>query len=166
MKISAKAFFTFFVLFVCSTSVLGQSKNQKASLNKAIKTYATKTIRVLNGKSDSFKYSLTNKNIFYNDIDDDGDFDAVVELFFCESGSCHPTTNSSELVVFLNKKGVFSFAASKGFSLYGKINSIEAGKIYIDVYSLDEDDPQCCPELKRSEVYSLKGNKIVKIKNK
>jgi hypothetical protein len=164
MKITTKIVFGFFLLLICAISIIGQTKNQKATLNKAIKNYAAKTIKVLNKNSQSFKYSLTNKNIFYNDIDNDGDFDAIVELFFCESGSCHPTTNSSELVVFLNKKGVFSFAASKGFSLFGKINSIEDGKINIDIYSLDEDDPQCCPELKRSEVYLLKGNKLIKSK--
>ena len=46
-----------------------------------------------------------NKNIFWADINDDGEFDAIVEIFFCERTSCHPTTNSSEVVVFLNKKG-------------------------------------------------------------
>ncbi|MGC2236130.1 MAG: VCBS repeat-containing protein [Pyrinomonadaceae bacterium] len=152
------------LIFFLGISVQGQTKAQKTTLNKAIGTYAAKTIKALNKNGDSFKYSLTNKNVFYNDLDGDGEFDAVVEMFFCERTSCHPTTNSSELVVYLNKKGSFTFIASKGFSLYGKINSIEDGKIRVDIYGLDEDDPQCCPQLKRSEIYSLKNNKLVKVK--
>ena len=94
----------------------------------------------------------------------DGEFDAVVEIFFCETENCHPTTKSSELVVFLNKKGNYQFVASKGFTLFGKINSIDDGVIRVDIYDLGEDDPQCCPELKRSESYSLKGKRLIKVR--
>ncbi len=156
--------YSFVLIVLFSVLVKGQNKEQKAALNKAVGIYANKTIKVLNKNEDSFKYSLSNKNIFYSDINGDGEFDAIVEMFFCEKINCHPTTNSSELVVYLNNNGIYSFAASKGFSLYGKINSIEDGKIYIDVYGLDEDDPQCCPQIKRSETYSLKNKRLIKVK--
>jgi hypothetical protein len=147
-----------------SISVSGQTKVQKTALNKLIVAYGSKTIKSLNKNKYHYKYTLDNKNIFFSDLDGDGDFEAIVELFFCEKSSCHSTTNSSELVIYLNDNGKYSFLASKGFSLFGKVNSIEDGKIKIDVYSLDKNDPQCCPELKRKEIYALKNKKLVKIK--
>ncbi len=60
----------------------------------------------------------------------------------------------------------FKFAAERTFTLYGKINSVEDGEITIGVYDLEEGDPQCCPELKRFEIYAFKNGKLVKIKNK
>jgi hypothetical protein len=164
MKILQVLTFCIGFLILLSVTGIGQTKAQKIALNKSISVYAAKTIKTLNNNNDSFKYKLTNRNIFYNDLDSDGEFDAIVELFFCERSSCHSTTNSSELVVFLlNRKG-FTFSASKSFSLFGKVNSIKDRKIQIDVYDLDEDDPQCCPELKRHETYVLKNNKLVKVK--
>lgn len=155
----------YFILIICfSILVSGQNKSQKTALNKLLGAYATKTVKSLNNNRDSFRYSLENKNTFYSDLDNDGDFDAVAELFFCEKLNCHPTTKSSELIVYLNNNGKFNFVASKRFSLFGKINSIEDGKIYIDVYSLDEDDPQCFPELKKREIYTLKSKKLVTVK--
>lgn len=152
------------LLISFSISVSGQTKFQKTALNKLIADYASKTIKLLNKNKESYKYTLDNKNIFFSDLDGDGDFEAIAELFFCEKSNCHPTTKSSELVIYLNDNGKYSFVASKGFSLFGKVNSIEDGKIKIDVYSLDEDDPQCCPEIKRKEIYALKNKKLVKIK--
>ncbi len=147
----------------------GQAKaEQKASnLNTLINQYAANTIQALSkqeAKSSGFKYSVSDKNTFNADMNGDGEFDAIVEIFFCETGNCHPTTRSSELVIFLNNNGIYQFVASKGFSLFGKINSIEDGVIRVDVYDLDEGDPQCCPELKRIELYSLKGNRLVKVR--
>ena len=144
------------MIAVLSISTRSQTKAQKVEVHKLIGTYSAKTINALNKNKERSKYKSENKNIFWADINDDGEFDAIVEIFFCERTSCHPTTNSSVVVVFLNKKGKFTFGASKGFSLFGKINSIENGKIKVDVYDLDEGDPQCCPELKRHETYSFK----------
>jgi hypothetical protein len=150
---------------MCVTLALGQSKATPTSnLKAAINAYAARTIRNLNRTGSMGRYKVENKNTFHSDVDGDGDFDAVVEIFFCEYESCHPTTNSSRLVVFLNDKGAYRFAADRGFVLYGKINSIEDAKISVDIYSLDEDDPQCCPQLKRNEIYSLKGTRLIKVK--
>jgi hypothetical protein len=143
----------------------GQVK-KPSNLKSLVNQYAENTIRALNkkaAKENGFKYKVIGKNTFNADVNGDGEFDAVVEMFFCEINNCHPTTKSSELVIFLNNKGSFRFAASKGFSLFGKINSIEDKIIYVDVYDLDEDDPQCCPNLKSSEEYFLKGSKLIKI---
>jgi len=153
------------VLVFCVIVSFGQAK-KTSDLKSLINQYAVNTVRALNKQSakySGFKYSVSNKNTFNADVNGDGEFDAIVEIFFCETGNCHPTTKSSELVVFLNNNGSYRFAASKGFSLFGKINSIEDGIIYVDVYDLDEDDPQCCPELKRSEAYSFKGSRLVKV---
>jgi hypothetical protein len=152
------------ILVLSVTVSFGQTK-KKSNLNSLINQYAANTVRVLNkqnGNDPDFKYGVSNKNTFNADVNGDGEFDAIVELFFCETVSCHSTTKSSELVVFLNNGGNYRFAASKGFRLFGKINSIEDGVIYVDVYDLDEGDPQCCPEIKRSEAYSLKGSRLVK----
>jgi hypothetical protein len=154
----------FAILLLSSTVSFGQVK-KTSNLKSLINQYAANTVRALNkqdAKYNGFKYSVSNTNTFNADVNSDGDFDAIVEMFFCETENCHPTTKSSELVVFLNNSGNYRFAASRGFSLFGKINSIEDGVIYVDVYDLEEGDPQCCPELKRSEAYSLKGSKLVK----
>jgi hypothetical protein len=146
------------------TVSFGQTK-KKSNLKSFINQYAANTARALNkqnGNDPNFKYSVSNTNTFNADVNGDGEFDAIVEMFFCETENCHATTKSSELVVFLNNNGSYQFAASKGFSLFGKINSIEDGIISVDVYDLEEGDPQCCPELKRNEAYSLKGNRLVK----
>jgi hypothetical protein len=165
MKNTITLFFCLLLLTVCSTFASGQTKSKRASnLKTVINQYAAKTVRTLNRTGSMGKYKVENKSTFNSDVDGDGDFDAVVEIFFCEYDSCHPTTNSSKLVVFLNNNGTYRFAADKGFVLYGKINSVEDDKIYVDVYSLEEDDPQCCPQLKRSEAYSFKGNRLVKAK--
>lgn len=153
------------VLVLSLTVSFGQAK-KTSNLKSLVNQYAENTIRALNkkdAKGNGFKYKIINKNTFNADVNGDGKFDAIVEMFFCEIDSCHPTTKSSELVIFLNNKGSFRFAASKGFSLFGKINSIKDKIIYVDVYDLDEDDPQCCPNLKRSEEYFLKGSKLIKI---
>ncbi len=154
------------VLVFSLTVSFGQAK-KTINLKSLINQYAANTVRALNkqhAKYNGFKYSVSNTNTFNADVNGDGEFDAVVEMFFCETENCHPTTKSSELVVFVNDNGTYRFAASKGFSLFGKINSIEDGIIYVNVYDLDEGDPQCCPEIKRSEAYSLKGNRLVKVR--
>ncbi|MBC7899705.1 MAG: hypothetical protein H7070_06590 [Saprospiraceae bacterium] len=153
------------MIVVLSVSTSSQTKAQKVEINKLIGIYSAKTITALNKNRERFKYKSENKNVFWADINDDGEFDAIAEIFFCERTSCHPTTNSSEVVVFLNKKGKFTLGGSKGFSLFGKIHSVENGKIKVDVYDLDENDPQCCPELKRHETYSFKSNRLLKVKN-
>lgn len=163
MKNTITLFFCLLSLTICSNIVLGQSKSKKSNnLKLSVNQYAAKVIQSLNKSGSMGKYRVKGKNTFNDDIDGDGDFDAIVELFFCEYNSCHPTTNSSKLVVFLNNKGIYQFAADKTFVLYGKINSIEDGKIYVNIYGLEGDDPQCCPQLKRGETYSLKENKLIK----
>jgi hypothetical protein len=153
---------TYLVFF--SGFAIGQIQNSKAILEKSISDYSSRTIKVLNKNDTNFKFKVENKNIFYDDLDNDGDFDAVVEIFFCEESNCHPTTSWSELIVYLRNNDNYSYVASKGFSLFGKINSIKNGKIYIDVYGLDEDDPQCCPQIKNKEIYKLSKEKLVKVK--
>ncbi len=154
----------FVLISLLTIGTNAQTQSQKSAINKLTAAFSSRTIVRLNRNRYSYKYKLERKNVFYGDLNNDGQFDAVVELFFCERTSCHPTTNSSELVVYSNRQGKFTFAAFKRFSLFGKINSVEDGKIFIDVYGLDEDDPQCCPQLKRSEVYSLRNNKLIRVR--
>ncbi len=167
MKNTITFFFCLLLLIVCSTFAQGQAKSKKTNnLKTVVNQYAAKTIRNLNRTGSMGRYKVENKNTFNSDLDGDGDFDAVVEIFFCEYESCHPTTNSSKLVVFLNNNGTYRFSAERSFTLYGKINSVDEGKITVGVYDLEEDDPQCCPELKRFETYSFKNGRLVKVKNK
>lgn len=147
----------------------------KAQLQKILNSYVAKTIATLNreelqgtpieDRADVFKYTLNGKHIVYNDLDKDGDQDAIVDFDFCESRSCHTTTHSSTLVVFLNNEGQFSFTSEVNLqSLYGVVKSIRDGKIYIELTNLKEDDPQCCPSDKSRVVYMLIGNKLAKVK--
>lgn len=164
MKKKWQVWASFAILVFSVTLSFGQVK-KKSNLKSLINQYEANTVRALNkqdAKYNGFKYRVSSKNIFNADVNGDGEFDAVVEIFFCETGNCHATTKSSELVVFISNNGVYQFTASKGFSLFGKINSIEDRIISIDVYDLEEGDPQCCPDLKRNEVYMLKGSKLIK----
>lgn len=164
MKNGVKLTFGLILLAICSAFAVGQKTTRTTSnLKTVINQYATRTIRTLNRAGSMGRYKVENKNTFRSDVDGDGDFDAVVEIFFCEYESCHPTSNSSKLVVFLNDKGTFRFAADRGFVLYGKINSVDDAKIYVDIYGLDQDDPQCCSQLKRNEAYSFKGNRLIRV---
>lgn len=137
---------------------------QNNNLQSAVTEYAAKAVVRLKNTGGMKFYAVKNQNIFYSDVDDDGDFDAVVEVFFCEKTSCHPTTQSSKLAIFINDKKKYKMTANTNFSLFGKINSVNKSKIRVDVYGLDGDDPQCFPTLKRSEVYEFKNNKLIKSK--
>jgi hypothetical protein len=160
-------YFVLIVLIIGFTKVSAQKgAKQNTSLKTVVSQYAAKNIKYLNRFGGMDRYAVKAKNTFYSDVDSDGDFDALVEIIFCEYSNCHPTTQSSKLAVFLNSGNSYRFAVDREFTLFGKINSIKENKIKIDVYTLDEGDPQCCPELKRSETYQYKQNKLVKIKNK
>ncbi|HRH40075.1 MAG TPA: hypothetical protein PKY82_00420 [Pyrinomonadaceae bacterium] len=150
-----------FVLITFST-ITAFSQKENPSLNSAISQYSKKILQQLFKSERMGRYKIENKNTFFSDIDGDGDFDAVTEIFFCESSSCHPTTQVSKLVVFTNQNNKFTLLTDKTFRVYGKINSINKGKIRIDVYGFGEDDPQCCPSLQRQESFILKGKTLVK----
>ena len=154
----------FCVLIVTfSTVIFGQAK-RKVTLKNAISQYGARTVKALNRTGSMGRYKISNTNTFNSDVDGDGDFDGIVEMFFCEYDNCHPTTSSSRLAVFLNTGGSYRLAVDKSFVLYGKINSVDDGTINIDVYDLDGDDPQCCPEIKRFEKYRYKANRLIKVK--
>ena len=69
------------MIAVLSISTRSQTKAQKVEVNKLIGTYSAKTINALNKNRERFKYKSENKNIFWADINDDGEFDAIVEIF-------------------------------------------------------------------------------------
>ncbi len=72
------------MIVVLSVSTWDQTKAQKIEVNKLIRTYSAKKITALNKNRERFKYKSENKNVFWADINDDGEFDAIVEIFFCE----------------------------------------------------------------------------------
>lgn len=162
--------FFLYLLIFSSTFVSGQAK-QKSNLKTGIDQYSAHSVRALN-KDSGERYLVYEQKIFYSDVDNDRDLDAVVELSFCESGHCNPTTRSSHMAVFLKSKG-YRFAAGKTFirfnednsiELMGKIKSIKKGKIYVAIYGCEVDDTVCLPKFLFRAIYSFKRNRLVKLR--
>lgn len=149
-------------LIIAFSTVTVFSQKENTALNSAITQYSKIILKQLLKSERMGRYKIENKNTFFADVDGDGDFDAVTEIFFCESSNCHPTTQVSKLVIFINQNNKYSFLTDKTFRVYGKINSINNGRIKVDVFGFGEDDPQCCPSLQRQESFILKGRILVK----
>lgn len=170
---NAVTFFLSGLLIVSSTFVSGQAKSkQESNLETVINQYGAQNVRALN-KDTGESYVVHEKKIFYSDVDHDGDLDAVVELSFCESRSCNPTTESSNLAVFLKNRRGYRFVAGKTFikfnednsiEMMGKITSVKKGKIYVDVYGCEVDDVVCLPRLLYRAIYSLERNRLVLVR--
>ena len=157
-------------LLISSAWVSAQPKfKQNGGLQAVIGQYSARTIRALN-KDSGGSHVVYEERTFHRDVDHDGDLDAVVELAFCESPRCDPTTQTSNIAVFLNNKGGYRFAAGKRFVKYnednsieliGKIESIKRGKIYVAVYGCEVDDETCLPKYLYRAIYSYKRGGLV-----
>jgi len=157
-------------LLISSAWVSAQPKfKRNGGLQAVIGQYSGRTIKALN-KDTGGSHVVYEKRIFHRDVDHDGDLDAVVELAFCESPRCDPTTQTSNIAVFLNNRGGYRFAAGKRFfknnednstELIGRIESIKRGKIYVAVYGCEVDDETCLPKYLYRAIYSYKRGGLV-----
>jgi hypothetical protein len=153
------------ILLVSSACISAPARSkQNGSLRTVIDRYSVQTIRALN-KDYGEIYVGYKQHVFHGDVDNDGDLDAVVQLSFCESAHCDPTTETSYIAVFLKSKGGYRFAAGKGFlkfnednstELVGKLKAIKGSKIYVAVYGCEVDDETCLPKYLYSAIYSYK----------
>lgn len=106
---------------------------------------------------------MLDKKFLYDDIDNDGDEDIIGLISF--SGTGHPTTNFTRLVVFLNKIGNAEFAMDKDTdAIYASLTTVKGNKIYVTTDNYSDDDPQCCPSIRRNYTYEFKDNTLEKVK--
>jgi hypothetical protein len=162
------------LLVIPTTCVSAQSRSkQDRNLEMGINRYSAQVIGKLS-KETAESYKVFEKKIFYSDLDNDGDLDAIVELYFCESQRCEPATQSSNVAVFRKDQGGYRFAAGKTFvkfrddnsiELMGKIKSVKNRKIYFAVYGCEVDDPVCLPRFLYRAIYSFERNKLVHVRS-
>ena len=160
------------ILFIspCAFALQAQANN----LNQLINTKAKKTVAALNQESQrqshdsdddsAYRYSLNAKTIKTADLNRDGIKDKVVILDYCEKTSCHSTTKSSEVVVYIgNQSGNYRFADAKSFDIGAEVAAIKSnGSIQLNIYGFGPNDPGCCPSVQGRRSYVLKNGKLVR----
>ena len=160
------------ILFIslCAIALQAQANN----LNQLINTKAKKTVAALNQESQrqshdsdddsAYRYSLNAKTIKTADLNRDGIKDKVVILDYCEKTSCHSTTKSSEVVVYIgNQSGNYRFADAKSFDIGAEVAAIKSnGSIQLNIYGFGPNDPGCCPSVQGRRSYVLKNGKLVR----
>ncbi|WP_180034663.1 MULTISPECIES: hypothetical protein [unclassified Acinetobacter] len=155
------AFFIFFTVRAEATTLQQQINNHVQvsikNLNLESKKYAI--------DSDYFKFSLKSKEVTTADINNDGIKDRIIVLNFCEETTCHPTTMSSEVAVFIGKKDQkFNFLDSKYFAVTASIQKDKKGNINVHQYDYFEDDGHCCPSRLTKFDLTVKDGKLISSK--
>ncbi|MFV5465553.1 hypothetical protein [Acinetobacter towneri] len=155
------AFFIFFTVRAEATTLQQQINNRVQvsikNLNLESKKYAI--------DSDYFKFSLKSKEVTTADINNDGIKDRIIVLNFCEETTCHPTTMSSEVAVFIGKKDQkFNFLDSKYFAVIASIQKDKKGNINVHQYDYFEDDGHCCPSRLTKFDLTVKDGKLISSK--
>lgn len=157
------------LILLTAFSILFTSNAEASTLKQQINTRVQASIKNLNlesGKdatdSDYFKFSLKSKEVITADINHDGIKDKIIVLNFCEKTSCHPTTMSTEIAVFIGQKGQkFTYLDSKFFAITASIQQDNKGRINVHQYDYFEDDGHCCPSHLTKFNLSVKGGKLV-----
>ena len=141
------------ILFIslCAFALQAQANN----LNQLINTKAKKTVAALNQESQrqshdsdddsAYRYSLNAKTIKTADLNRDGIKDKMVILDYCEKTSCHSTTKSSEVVVYIgNQSGNYRFADAKSFDIGAEVAANKKkGSIQLNIYGFGPNEPAC-----------------------
>lgn len=97
--------------------------------------------------------------IALGDLNNDGEKDAVVVLDSKGGGSGH----FYEIAVMINEDGNPRYLLSEKLGDRVTINSItiQSGEIILDMVVHDQDDPICCPSLKKISRYKLIENQLI-----
>jgi len=155
--------------FIILLSLFFISNVYAANLDSAIKMHTKTAISYLNMdikkyESDPYKFDIAKQEIKKNDLNGDGITDAIVSTVYCEKTSCHPTTNTSEVAVYLGKKdGSFRFIDSKYLGIYLDTN-VTNKQIKVISYGYKDSDSTCCPTDKYYVTYIIKNNQLIKLK--
>lgn len=104
------------------------------------------------------------------DLDGDKSDEAVVAFCIDENlaggasaGASNPANVHCELAVFTLKKGQW-VAVGKAELGQGDVTQVKAGVIHAESINYAPKDPLCCPSLKRSIRFGLKGGKLVRLR--
>lgn len=71
-----------------------------------------------------------------------------------------PTYSRNMLTVFPAEAGGYSAGISHALEGHASLEKVENGAISIDQLTLDDDDPMCCPTLKKPVQYKVSGDKL------
>lgn len=96
-------------------------------------------------EDDAFQFAETGMTIQRYDFDYDGDQDAVVLVEYCEEIRCHPTTQTTAVGLFENRKNEFVLLSSRHTGPQPEIEGWTDTGVNISSATYGEDDPQCCP---------------------
>ena len=145
------------VFSACALVAFGQSRSDLAAIRKFITSQEAK-----NNESANEDYG----KLLKGDLNHDGIPDVAV-LYTMEIN----TTNNyvHYLAVFVRLKGRLVHAADTvvGGKHYRAIdvNSIRNNVIYCNTTDYADNDPTCCPTIKGSTKYVLKGNKLNELRS-
>lgn len=145
------------------------SRAEAMTLQQQINNHVSKSIKKLNLESkkdafdaDYFKYALKAKEVITADINRDGVKDRIVVLDFCEETTCHPTTMSTEVVVFIAKKDqTFKLLGSYFYSVMANVKKDKNGRIYVHQYDYFDKDGHCCPSRLTKFNLHIKDGKLM-----
>lgn len=126
-----------------------------AAVDRAVKAY----IAGLDKQLAENREVANPKQVEMTDLDGDGKEEAV--LLYETLG---PTFWDAGLTVFADRGKGYVVVAESHDPLGNMVESIEVGDGLIRVHALWEgpDDPRCCPSIKRTTAYRLKGTSLVK----
>lgn len=135
------------------------------NLNTLIDREHQRNIKKLGQEAgNEYDFTVLDQRIHYADINRDGKIDAVAETTYCESTSCHPTTNSYVISVFLNTgKQKYRFADNSILGFVGNMNIVN-NTIHATAYNYKDSDASCCPTQKSLTKFTVRNGKLVKIR--
>lgn len=162
------------VLLTATFSISVQAQTLKSAISQEV----ANNVKFLNLESEKafiqdseyldyepMQFSLLNQRIaVMKDVNTDGINDAIVLLSYCEKTSCHPTTNSTDLVVLKGLgKNQFKRLGSASLGVNAKINNVNKGIINLTSYEYGDDDPGCCATKETKRNFKIKNSQLVEV---
>lgn len=155
---------------VSPPSVAATEKLTEKRASALINEQVRKTINSINAESrkldgeDFLPYKLGHKKLLEGDLNGDNLSDLVVELTYCEEGSCNTSTVSTDLLVIAGEpSGKYKSIPIVGIG-NGNTTITKSGVIEFTALQYGDDDPTCCPSKEVVSRYKLIGQEIVKVK--
>lgn len=128
--------------------------------NKVVESMAesfiTKTARNLGGSENKEV-----RKICYGDLDGDGDQDVAIN--YAIEGVNGGNNSHTQLAAFRNDGGQLSFVDKVVFADYERVAllvSISNGQILCNTFTWSDQDPHCCPSIKKPSAFILSQNRL------
>lgn len=150
-------FFSVLILLSLNFKGIGQTFNvTKSVVSNALNNYL-KQNKIINKE-----LILGGSKILIGDINEDGKKDAIARYEIVpDMGN---ETIDQGIVFFINTGVSLKAVVDKKDIWSGNIHSIENGYIYIEELKYRDDDPMCCPSIKKIRTFKYQNNKVYEIK--